>query len=277
MGPLGERIKEQLKGTSAQKWMDRSFLLSSLGVGEKELDFELDALFAGRVINRAVITRGDVRIEAVWETGYVAPASSEIYRNGTWNITGVPGWLKTESKEKTTMTQAAPEKPVEGSMSTQQQVLETIRKEPGITREEIIKRFPKEKHQAVRSALYNLTKTKRIEEETAGDVTRLRINLRVGGNRKVRGAPPGKLVTGNENPATPRQKGRIESASKNQPVTAAPPPAPFAGNAGEFRCALWSDGTLVMEIPGHGPVELPPPLSQKLRDYVAHVDLAIEG
>lgn len=176
------------------------------------------------------------------------------------------------------MTQSAPQQPTEGRVSTQQQVYDFIRKEPGITQEEVVGRFAKDKRAAARTALWNLKKTKRIEEETAGNVTRLRINLRVGDNKKVRGAPAGKLVTGNDNPTTPAtRKDSGESTPETPSLTAAPHPAPFMEDFSEFRCTLWSDGTLVMEIPGHGRVELPPFLSAKLRDYVSHVDLAVEG
>lgn len=72
---MRDKLMKMLQGTTAQEWAARTDLLKKLGCTGKQLDAELDALYASRQINKSKIIRANLEIDAIWITGCVAKAS----------------------------------------------------------------------------------------------------------------------------------------------------------------------------------------------------------
>lgn len=201
---MRDKLLHILDGTTAQVWMARADLLAKTGSTEQELDAALEALYASRQINRSKIIRGDLEIDAIWITGVVAKCSYSGFTISPKKrpLSGQLAWPDLTVKTEKPM-QSETKQPENGK-SVQQQVLNIIILEPGVTPDSIRKRFADKKLRAAAdSAIYALRKAGRIERREEGGKVRLHPtaqaankNSRRAPVKSARSALPAKLLTG---------------------------------------------------------------------------------
>lgn len=209
---MRDKLLQILAGTTAQGWMARADLREKSGVTEQDLDAALEALYASRQINRSKIIRGELEIEAIWITGFVAKTSRSEFTINPKKRPPSRSLTRPEPKaEKEKHMQTAPKATAQqpASKVTTKHIQDLVIARPGIKRDEVYQALvfsDGSNKKKVGDLISALISNKRLNQTDEGGVKRLhpgeRLNDVLAGKRsrkpkaesKVK-APAAKLLT----------------------------------------------------------------------------------
>lgn len=287
MQALRDKLLRLLAGSNSKQWVDRSDLLKKTGATEQMLEAELELLQFRCEINTAKVIRGVLEINAIWLTGVVSKAP---FKNFTINPKKLPlsGYLtkpvpdKEAQKAHIYTTQEDVKETVfkmenkttapETKGTTKNLVLARIKQTPGISFKELSAFLLKEgeKSQKLSDAIWGLKRDGLIK---AGLNSKRNFYLTEVQQPEMKSTLIHVPLT-DEKQHIPeflkKKPNKDQVAVMNEMVeeTIHALAAKQQKEESKFRCALFTDGTVMMDIPAHGRIEL---TREETRDLVSYM------